>query len=261
MSVSQATPDAESPGPKRTTIQSVSRASRILLRVATQPGGTTAKDVSSEFGLSLPTAYHLLATLVGEGLLAKDSRRRYTLGPKAGLIADAVMRDTSPPEYYLDLLRELADQTGETAYLSAWRQGDIQVLAIIEGAHAVRVSGLSTGAGGAPHSRASGKLLLAYARPQVRDQTLGSGRLEKRTAHTIVSRARLEEELELIRERGYATDHEEYVLGVTCVAAPIIDEGVALGAFTLSVPVERFEKREAELLDAVRDVAQRASRL
>jgi IclR family acetate operon transcriptional repressor len=245
---------------RATTIQSVARASRILLLVATRPGGIPAKLAADHLGLTLPTTYHLLATLVSEGLLTKDSRRRYVLGPKAGVIADAIMRDNAPPEYYAELLRELAADTQETAYLSAWRSGDIQIVAVVEGEHAVRVTGLNTGKGGFPHARASGKLLLAYARPELREQALGPGRLQKRTPHTITSRARLEEELARVREQGYAIDREEYSLGVACISAPVIEDDVVLAAFTVSVPTERFAQREDELRSKTLAIAAKASR-
>jgi IclR family transcriptional regulator, acetate operon repressor len=246
-------------GTGSTTIQSVARASRILLLVAVREDGITAKDVATEFDLTLPTSYHLLATLVDEGLLAKDSRRRYTLGHKAGVIADAVARDTSGPEYYVDVMRELADRTEETVYLTAWRRGQIRVLSIIEGNQAVRVSGLTPGNYDFPHARASGKLLLALARPEVRDEALRSGRLPRRTPNTIVSRAKLEREFAKIREQGYAVDHEEYSVGVTCISAPIIDGEAVLAALTVSVPTERFARREDELRRATVEIAKRAS--
>ena len=66
---------------------------RILLRaVATSADGLQAKEVARQFGLSLPTAYHLLNTLDSEGMLFKDERRRYLIGPKASVIADAFNR-------------------------------------------------------------------------------------------------------------------------------------------------------------------------
>ena len=58
--------------------------------VAAQPHGATAKEVALASRLTLPTTYHLLNTLVDEGLLARDrSRHRYGLGPAAGVLAQA----------------------------------------------------------------------------------------------------------------------------------------------------------------------------
>ena len=64
-----------------TTIRSVARASRILVQLGEQPDGRTAKEVAVALELPLPTTYHLLGTLVAEGFVTKDSRRRYRLGP------------------------------------------------------------------------------------------------------------------------------------------------------------------------------------
>jgi IclR family acetate operon transcriptional repressor len=58
--------------------------------------------------MPIATTYHLLNTLVSEGLLAKDSGRRYHLGPQIGVLADAFRRRLVPPEYLLVPLRELA---------------------------------------------------------------------------------------------------------------------------------------------------------
>jgi IclR family acetate operon transcriptional repressor len=242
-----------------TTVQSVERASRILLWVATSDERVTAKQVADHFGLSLPTAYHLLATLVAEGLLAKERGRRYGLGLKAALIADAVARDTSAPEDYLRILRELAETTGETAYLSAWKGGEITVLAAVEGDQAVRVAGITTGVAGSEHARASGKLLLAFARPEQRDPLL-AGRLPKLTPNTITSRKALQRELEAIRREGFAVDREEFALGVTCLSAPIIEGRSVFFAYTISVPTDRYRQCEASLHHAVLSAARKAER-
>jgi Bacterial transcriptional regulator len=47
--------------------------------------------------------------------------------------------------------------------------------------------------------------------------------LDPLTPHTITDRWRLQIELGIATARGYAIDDEEIVLGVRCVAAPIVD--------------------------------------
>ena len=95
------------------------------------------------------------------------------------------------PERYLKALNYLADTTGETAYLSAWRRGEIVVLATVEGSQAVRVVGLTAGYSENIHARASGKLLLAYSPEETREQTVKSLVLRRLTDATITSRAAL----------------------------------------------------------------------
>ncbi|MYS70402.1 helix-turn-helix domain-containing protein, partial [Streptomyces sp. SID5926] len=48
------------------------RAMRLLERVAEHEYGAPAKQLARETGLALPTAYHLLRTLVHEGYLRRD---------------------------------------------------------------------------------------------------------------------------------------------------------------------------------------------
>ncbi len=242
-----------------TTIRSVARASRILVQLGEQSDGSTAKEVAGALGLPLPTTYHLLGTLVAEGFVAKDSRRRYRLGPALGTIADAYARQFSPPEYLIGPLHRLADETGETVYVVMWRHDRIVVLASLEGGSAVRVSGASLGYVESAHARASGKLLLAFASEEVRAAYLALDPLVPVTARTIVQPDEFELELERIRLRGYAVDEEEFREGVSCVAAPVIESGNVVSAYSVSAPSERFGRRRAELIEAVLDAARRAA--
>ena len=242
-----------------TTIRSVARASRILVNLGEHPDGRTAKEMSEALSLPLPTTYHLLGTLVGEGLAAKDSRRRYRLGPALGSIADAYIREFKPPEHLVGPLHDLAEETGETVYVVTWRHDRIVVLASEEGGNAVRVSGAIVGYVESAHARASGKLLLALASDETRSAYLTLNPLVPVTPRTIVRADEFELELEGIRLRGYAIDEEEFREGVSCVAAPVVENGKAVSAYSLSAPTERFGRRRAELIEAVIAAARRAA--
>jgi DNA-binding IclR family transcriptional regulator len=213
--------------------------------------GRTAKEVAVALELAVPTCHHLLNTLLGEGLLTKDSRRQYHLGPTVGALSDAFLRRIAPQEQLVAELRRLAQETGETGYLSGWQNDEVVVLASVEGTHAVRVAGLHVGFTGDAHARSSGKLLLALASEPLRERYLRSHPLAHLTRHTIVQRDMLESEFARIRQSGHAFDDEEFREGVACVSAPVIDDGVISAAFTVSAPVERFRERRRELVDAV----------
>ncbi len=65
------------------------------------------------------------------------------------------------------------------------------------------------------------------------------------TPNTITDLDVLADELERVRERGYAYDHEETLVGLCCVAAPIYDPGdTVVAAISFSVPAFRFRPRE-----------------
>lgn len=242
-----------------TRIRSVGRAMEILLFVARNESAS-AKEIASALRMATPTVHHLLNTLADEGVLAKDSRKRYDLGPTIGVLVDAYEHQVMPPEYLLAPLRLLAESTGESAYLSGWRQGGIAVLASVAGSHAVRVSELRRGYQDAAHARASGKLLLAYARPEMRTAYLTQHPLLPLTQRTIVNAGEFTTELERIREQGYAADIEEFKEGVGCVSAPVLESGDVIAAYTVSAPIDRFHKERAQLLKAVLSAAAAATR-
>lgn len=245
--------------PQPTRIQSVSRAVRILMAIASSGEGMTVKQVADRIELSTPTAYHLLNTLVHEGMLFKDERRRYLLGPGASVISDAYNKQNLVPDRYIKALHALAAESGETAYLSAWRNGAISVLATVEGSHAVRVAGLTTGYSDNVHARASGKLLLAFAPESVRESVLAQTPLLPVTPNTIVSRERLERELALIRSTGVAYDRQEFREGVDCVSVPIHESGTVVACFTLSCPADRFASGEADIVATLKMAAEAAA--
>jgi IclR family transcriptional regulator, acetate operon repressor len=242
-----------------TVIRSVSRASQILVHLGEQQESRSAKEIAAALGLALPTAYHLLGTLVGEGLLTKDSGRQYQLGPALAAITDAYMRQFTPPDYLVGPLRQLADASGETAYVGCWRQHRLAVLASVEGRNAVRVAGVHIGFVGFGHARASGKVLLAFAPDSLREAYLLENPLVSLTPRTIVEPGELQLEFERTRLLGFAVDEEEFRDGVACVAAPLLESGFPVAAYSVSAPVERFRRRRQELTDLVVEATRQAA--
>jgi IclR family acetate operon transcriptional repressor len=238
-------------------VQSVGRAAAILRYAASDLRGVTAREVSEALGLRRPTVYHLLHTLVAEGLLARGQDRRYRLGLSVGQLAEAFRRSLSPPEHLVGHIRSLSLQTGEPTYITGWVDADIVLLARVPGQHAVSVGEFPLGMVGDAHARASGKLLLGLAEPETRHAYLVTHPPVPLTANTIVDRGALDLELEEIRARGYALDREEFNAGVCCLAAPL-DADVSY-AISLAAPRERFEEHFDEYLDAILETAAAAS--
>lgn len=83
--------------------------------------------------------------------------------------------------------------------------------------HLARAAGSSTiggpdfepGVSQLAHAMADGKLLLSYLRAMERAYLYEVDGLRRYTENTIVEPAKLEEDLQCIRERGFAVDHHE----------------------------------------------------
>ena len=96
---------------------------------------------------------------------------------------------------------------------------------------------------------------LAYSKRGYLDKYIGN-ELPKFTEKTITSWEKLLEELQKIRQEGYAVDDEELELGLTCVAAPILGkDGEAIAALSISGPTARVKSEKfLEIVQAIRDI-------
>ena len=95
------------------------------------------------------------------------------------------------------------------------------------------------------HCTASGKLLLAMLTPARRKRVISVLELPRFTDNTIVDVRRLEVELASIRKAGVATDNEEYLAGLVCVAAPVTAAGRIVACVAVHAPVARMSLDQA----------------
>jgi IclR family acetate operon transcriptional repressor len=81
------------------------------------------------------------------------------------------------------------------------------------------------------------------------------------TEKTITSPARLREELEATRQRGYGLDDEEFEVGIRAVSAPIWDiDGNLIAALSMPGPATRIvPERISEIAQALVEAAQAVS--
>jgi IclR family transcriptional regulator, acetate operon repressor len=239
---------------RKPRIQSAVRTLSILLAVAESANGLKAKEIMKRVGLSRQVTYHLVHTMLGTGIIRKNESNRYVLGLAAVSIAEGFHRQLAPPEQLARKVRSIVAATGETAHAGGWVDGEIVALATAAGHSPISAVKVPQGYSGYAHARAAGKLLLALVDASVRKAYLARHPLEPRTSHTITDPEKLEEELEIIRSRGYSVDNEEFYEGLQCLAVPVEGSG---GRFVLgiSVPKERFEKKFDKYLVALRDAA------
>jgi DNA-binding IclR family transcriptional regulator len=107
------------------------------------------------------------------------------------------------------------------------------------------------------HCSAIGKLFLALAASPRRRRLLQSMELRRFTDSTITDSARLETELRQIRKEQVSFDREEYLVGVVCMAVPVIGKtGEMLAALAIQAPQARMNVQTARRhLPALRHAA------
>jgi IclR family acetate operon transcriptional repressor len=238
---------------ERPRVQTAARCVSILVAVARSSQGLLAKEIAEQLGLPRQVTYHLLHTLSGTGIVRKNGQGRYVAGMTMATLVDGFMRQLDAPGWFAPVVRQVAQDTGETAYAVGWMDGEIVVLSSARGVAAVHAAEVPHGFSGHAHARASGKVLLALAPPLQCAEYLRGHRFTRLTPHTIAGAAQLRAELERIRVDGYALDREEFALGLRCIAVPMAaSPAFAIG---LSAPAERFELRFEHYLKVLRRYA------
>ena len=84
-------------------------------------------------------------------------------------------------------------------------------------------------------------------------------KLESRTDRTITDPNRLMDELDRISIEGVACDREEHEVGISAIAALVVDDAKNYAAISAAMPTARFESREEFLTEIVRRAAHDAS--
>jgi len=243
-------------------VRSLTRALRILRALGARGEGMTLSELAETTGLPPSTTHRLLTTLEAERFVRPDQHGgTWRVGVAAFYVGSAFAGARDKMALARPYLSRLMELTGETSNLFVESDGETVCIGQIESRHAMRAI---TGVGGRVqmHCSAAGKVLLAFADPIRRNALLSKMAMPALTDHTITTQADLERAIEEVRTLGYAVDDEEHLLGLRCVAAPIIDEtGRAAAAISVSGPTARInEQRLLQLGQTVAQVAQEAAR-
>jgi DNA-binding IclR family transcriptional regulator len=220
-------------GPDATSVDNALK----LLRLVAEVQGLRVIDAAQALNVAPSTAHRLLGALLRHGFVTQERNRGpYRIGPTLteiarGAIAPVDLRRVSRP-----LLIQLRDLVRETVNLIILQGQNILFIESIEGPRSVRV-GSRLGMVFPAHLTAGGKALLAGlpADDVVRRFSLGPDALAP------AGWLRLRQELDSVRQNGYATNFEEREIGVSAVAVAINDvHGAPLAALAISAPSDRL---------------------
>lgn len=192
--------------------------------------------IGRALGLPKSSAHRLLAALGRRGLVERDAGGRYR--PGIGLVAlglgvlerEPVVAAARP------VLEEEAERLGETVFLVAARAGRLRVLDKAEGTGFLRAAP-RVGAEVPVHATAAGKLFLAFAEEAI---PAPAGRLEAFTPETRTSRRAVAAEVARARRDGFAVNRDEWIPGLSVVAAPVIAKGRMAAALAVAAPSPRL---------------------
>lgn len=209
-----------------------------LLTGAEKP--MTASEIGLALGYPRSSLHGLLQTLTKRHWLELvDSERAYALGIRTWEAGHTYLRAINLADRALPFMQRLCDRLDETIQLAVLDGRFNVYVGKVTGTQRL-VLASEIGRRLQAHATGLGKALLAGLSDGELARLFEGVKLERFTEHTVRDFAALRREVEAIRRRGYATDDEEYTIGVRCVAAPIRDSsGAVVAAMSVSVPTIR----------------------
>ena len=208
-------------------------------------------EVANRVSLNKSRAFRLLYTLCERGYVERASDgHKYRLGLKLFEHASNLRRDVK--QVAQPYMRKLQQSFNETVNLAVLHNGEVLYVDLLESSRPFRMSAM-IGSRMPIANTSLGKALITHAAEHELEQvfdTLTPSELRK-----------LRTEMEVVKRRGYATDHEENEPGVACIGAPILNEaGVSIAAMSVSGPSARILKQEREIGTTLASLCKEMSR-
>jgi len=202
----------------------------VLDVLAGSARGMRLAEVATAMGLSRPTAYQRLLTLVEAGWLEQDEDLRYRLSMHACRFAGAALEQADLGARVQPVLEALVARVKETASVAVIDRGLPFIVSRVESESLLRAEqkiGTTMSLGGS----ASGRILTAFADEGMLARLRQSG--EEFAPEEILAEA---------RANRYAVSSGYTHSGVIAIAAPIFDmNGKCFATLSLVMPETRFD--------------------
>jgi DNA-binding IclR family transcriptional regulator len=200
---------------------SISKSFWVIRYLRHASGAVPLSEIAKAAKIAPSTAHSTLGELVKEGVVVQDDERRYRLGPALFYLGTAYARRTPIVRAAWTDLIELARELSLTAVLAVpWENHHLMVSVYESGGVEVALGGrvpIDAGSFGKVYFASSGASVPAD--------------LTAFTPNSIIDQAAYHAELDRVRSLGYATDREEFGIGVGAVGGGVTSqrgfEGIA----------------------------------
>jgi DNA-binding IclR family transcriptional regulator len=215
-------------------INSVLKAVKILNLFHASETRLSLAEISQRLDIPKSTAHNLLNTLLSQRFIEKVDGDLYALGTAPLALTQKIRVNVEIRDPAAPLLRELADYSRESVYLTV-KDGD-QALYIYAVESPQRLLARTAVGDRVPlHCTSVGKAMLAFLPDRAVDEIVDRVGLPTFTENTLDDLETLKEDLAKTRQNGYSVDEEEHEKKTYCVGAPIFDrKGQVIAACSIS---------------------------
>jgi DNA-binding IclR family transcriptional regulator len=205
----------------------------LLDALGAEPGPAGVSALARRTSEARGTTYQRLQTLVAAGWVEPVGDGKYRLTLHAVEIGNAVLEQADLGSRVLPTLTSLAGRTGETSSLAVLDHEDALIIQRVAADHALKVD-IKAGTRMPLDLSASGRVLVAFC-SEVEFRRLQQSKIR------MPSEAAVEE----IRTLGHASQHDEYLPGMSSVAVPIHSTKLGLVALAITAPSSRYDEEAA----------------
>ena len=201
-------------------VQTLDRALKILdsLMETTHPLGVN--EISKMHEINPSAAHRILKTLQVNGWVYQCENDKYILGEKIAFVTekDNFYMALSEVAYYV--MKQLTEREGFPMNLVVKQRNKYFIL---QQTRTTRLADYVPPIGTSLplHASAGGKILLCELPASLQKQIVDTISLEMMTPHTICKKKDFFEELERVKNQGYALDYHESIEGCCCVGVPV----------------------------------------
>lgn len=223
------------------------------------------KEIADTLELNKSSLHHHIKTLIANGYLQQElESRKYDIGLDLVRVGQSYLQRLDVRERGHYFLEQLSRELNETVHMMLLDRDELVYIDKVDVNHqpgSLKCSsfiGLRTDV----YSTAAGKMLLSHLQRGALGEILQNLNMQPITEYTLSSKTELKKELALIKERGYALDLQEHVVGLQCVAAPILNmhsqciAAISVSGSVASIPRETLE---TEILPQLKKTAHKIS--
>jgi DNA-binding IclR family transcriptional regulator len=247
---------------KKYDAPSVKKAFAILGAISSSKQGLGVSELAKELKMAKSTVHGMTSALEELGAVMRDPlTKKFKLGFTLLEIGRSAYSQIDLKTSARPVIEELMEKTQTSVFLGILNWGHVTILDIVESRQDLKITA-PVGSSIPLFAGAVGKVFLASMEDEQAAKIVKSKGLPRFTDNSIVDTQAYFQELRQVREKGYAVDDEEYILGVRAVASPLMGLGQLRSAiwavgFKASLDEKRMQTLTGETQRAAKTISRR----
>ena len=245
----------------RDFINSLERGLSILHSFTSTEHGYSLSELAAINKISHATTNRYVYTLKELGYLIQDPlTKKYQLTAKITAFASCLLRNMDLRSRLMPHMIEMRKRFDIATQCAILNHTDIVYLARIRSSNFSEID-FTLGSIAPAYCTSLGKAILAFSDSSAMLKIVDETKFVSHTPYTIRNRDQLLDDLNVTRQRGYAVNNQEMVLGLKSMAVPVFHGSKVEGAFgfTFSINFAKDEAWLASVIERMIDVGKKAS--